>query len=349
MKKHEPNLTPYSFDAMLGVGGIGSGMFFMLNGDHTLGREESRSGRILDKNDYCKLHIISHYVKVLLGPRFQVLPIGKVGNDDVGRKLLKEMEEVGLCLDYVAVDKTRHTLFSFCFLYPDRSGGNMTTDDSACSTIDEGYVKRAEKEFERFAGRGVALAAPEVPLTARTALLALATRYRFYRVASFTSQEMSDVLQSRVLENVDLLCINLDEAGSALNKTIDALDPRTLVEEAVRAFTRVNPGIVISITHGKNGSYLWDGSEITHLTAPKVDVVSTAGAGDAFTSGIIGGVVAGLPLKEAQQLATLAGSYSVTSPDTIHKGLNRQELLDLAKRSHATLSPNVLRLLEVQQ
>ena len=43
-------------------------MFFALDGNHTLGREESRSGHFLDRRDYCKLHIVSHYVCRLLGP-----------------------------------------------------------------------------------------------------------------------------------------------------------------------------------------------------------------------------------------------------------------------------------------
>ena len=55
---------------LIGIGGIGSGTFFALNGNHTLGREESRGGRFLDRRDYCKLHIISHYVRPLLGGRF---------------------------------------------------------------------------------------------------------------------------------------------------------------------------------------------------------------------------------------------------------------------------------------
>ena len=80
------------FRAMVGVGGIGSGSFFLLNGNHTLGREESRGGRFQDRRDYCKLHIISHYVKALLGPGFPVIPVGKVGDDDVGRRLLAEMK-----------------------------------------------------------------------------------------------------------------------------------------------------------------------------------------------------------------------------------------------------------------
>ncbi len=346
MNNDMPHRLPYVYDAMLGVGGIGSGMFFALNGDHTLGREESRSGRILDKNDYCKLHIIAHYVKVLLGPSFQVLPIGKVGNDDTGRKLLNEMGEVGLNLEYVAVDEGRHTLFSFCFLYPDRSGGNMTTDDSASAAVDEQFVAETEREFKRFEGKGVALAAPEVPLSARAALLRLATQYRFFRVASFTSQEMHDVVRTGLLEQVDLLCINLDEAGSALDEQTQGADPRTVVEQAVQRFLAINPKILVSITHGKHGSYLWDGSALSCLGTHTVDVVSTAGAGDAYTAGLIAGVVAGFSLNDAQRLASLCGAYSVTSADTIHKGLNRKQLLGLAERTHDPLSPTVLRLLE---
>ena len=72
--------------ALIGTGGIGSGMFFALHGNHTLGREESRSGYILDRQDYCKLHIVAHYVSALLGPAFPVIPIGKVGDDEPGRR-----------------------------------------------------------------------------------------------------------------------------------------------------------------------------------------------------------------------------------------------------------------------
>jgi hypothetical protein len=46
------------FHTLIGTGGIGTGSFFQLRGDHTLGREESRGGRFLDRRDYCKLHIV---------------------------------------------------------------------------------------------------------------------------------------------------------------------------------------------------------------------------------------------------------------------------------------------------
>ena len=98
--------SPYR--QLVGVGGIGTGLFFELENNHTLGRNESRAARLLNIRDYCKLHIISHYVAVLLGanPRgspFRVLPIGKVGADDAGRRMIGEMSAVGIDTRYVEV------------------------------------------------------------------------------------------------------------------------------------------------------------------------------------------------------------------------------------------------------
>ena len=56
------------YDVVVGTGGIGSGIFLALEGNRTLGREESRPADLLDQRDYCKLHIVSHYVRRLLGP-----------------------------------------------------------------------------------------------------------------------------------------------------------------------------------------------------------------------------------------------------------------------------------------
>jgi ribokinase len=78
----------FNYDHIIGTGGIGSGMFFSLKGNETLGREESRMAALLPYRDYCKQHIIMHYISVLLGAgingTFQSYPIGKVGNDDTG-------------------------------------------------------------------------------------------------------------------------------------------------------------------------------------------------------------------------------------------------------------------------
>jgi len=333
------------YRAMIGTGGIGAGMFFALRGNHTLGREESRLGRILDRRDYCKLHIISHYVQALLGPAFTTLPIGKVGEDEWGTRLCEEMGQVGMDLRYTACVPGEQTLFSFCFVYPDGDGGNITTDDSACAKVDPAYIQQAESDFARFAGRGVALAAPEVPLPAREALLRLATQHGLLRVASFNSEEMPAALEAGYLTMVDLLAINIDEAKAAAGITSEELPAVSVVEAAVARLQVILPQMMLSITAGKEGSWGWDGRALTHVPPCTVNLVSSAGAGDAHLGGIIAGLAAGMPMAEAQQLGGLVGGLSVTSPHTINKEIDRETLRAFAETAGVGLAESITELL----
>ena len=131
------------------------------------GARRAGAAAFLDRRDYCKLHIVSHYVRRLLGPGFPVIPLGMVGADEVGERLLGEMGEVGLDLRYVGrAESLALPRYATCRIYPDGSGGNVTENDSACVAVDAGWINRAENEFARFAGAGIALALPEVPLQA---------------------------------------------------------------------------------------------------------------------------------------------------------------------------------------
>ncbi|MBA7685239.1 hypothetical protein ES703_93657 [subsurface metagenome] len=62
------------YKAMIGTGGIGSGQFFLLSGDHTLGREESRSGLHRQDNGLFDPHLI--HVRYPSGNLFRRLGIG---------------------------------------------------------------------------------------------------------------------------------------------------------------------------------------------------------------------------------------------------------------------------------
>jgi ribokinase len=340
------NVGDCRYRAMLGVGGIGTGVFFALAGNHTLGREESRGGRFLDRRDYCKLHIIAHYVQTLLGPGFTTLPIGKVGDDEAGRRLVEEMQAAGMDTRYVALWPGEQTLASFCLVYPDGSGGNLTTDDSACDRVDAAFVSQAEPEFARFAGRGIALAAPEVPLAARRKVLELGTAYRLLRVASFVSAEMQPALESGLLGETDLLGINLDEAAALSGAPATGREPVEVVEAAVERLRGLNPAMLVSITAGRQGSWSWDGTSLAHVPAWPAEVVSTAGAGDAHLAGIIAGLAAGLGMAQAHELGALVAALSVTSPHTIAPEVEREALRALADRLRVPLSEAVRDLLE---
>ncbi len=343
------NLEPQKlrYRAMIGTGGVGSGVFFALSGNHTLGREESRGGRFLDRRDYCKLHIIAHYVQTLLGGAFRTIPVGAVGNDDVGRALLAEMAEAGLDIGLMATIEGKPTLYSFCFVYPDGSGGNMTTSDSASSAVDGAAVQKAQAEFSRHRDQGVALAAPEVPLHARRALLKLGTEYGFFRAAAFTTEELTDPAGREMLAGVDLLALNIDEAAAAAElESCEGTDPALIVRESAARLSRINPDMLISITAGSAGSWVWDGSSLTRCPKCEAHVESTAGAGDAHLAGIIVGLTAGLSMPEAQQVGTLVAGLSVTSPHTINNEIDRESLRAFSEHCGVQLAPSVRALLE---
>ncbi len=333
------------YDGIIGTGGIGSGKFFVLNGDHTLGREESRSGHFLGISDYCKQHIILHYIRVLLGPSFSVIPVGKVGTDDTGLALIKEMDETGFDMRLVGREPEASTLFSFCFYYPDGSGGNLTTDNSASSAVEPEYIEKAVPHMERLGRRGIIMAAPEVPMASRIRMIELGHRYGMLCTASFTTGEAGALMDSNIIDRISLIALNLDEAASIAGITCEKERAEDVVKESVQKLSRHNPAIMVSVTAGKNGSWCWDGDELNWFPSVKANVVSTAGAGDAFFSGLISGIALGLTLFEAQQLASLIAGLSVCSPDTINKDIERHSLWQYQLASGQHFSEEVLKLI----
>ena len=334
------------YRALIGVGGIGAGSFFALSGNETLGREESRAGRFLDRRDYCKLHIIAHYVRTLLGPEFATIAIGRVGDDDTGRRIVAEMEAAGLDVRHVEQGTGEQTLFSLCFVYPDGSGGNLTTDDSASSHVDAAAVERAAEDFRGRRGRGIALAAPETPLASRAALLDLATGYGFFRAASFVAQEIPEARAQGMFGKLDLVALNRSEAEAALGVVPGALTADDLAHRTAAHLVSKHATLRVSVTAGAEGSWYQEGGEMHHAPALHVPVETTAGAGDAHLGALLAGLAAGLGSVEAQQLASLTAAYSVTSPHTIHPLVDRDALREFATRYGASLGAGVQKLLE---
>lgn len=333
------------YRGLIGTGGIGSGAFFALEGDHTLGREESRAGRFLDRKDYCKLHIIAHYVSVLTGGDFRTVPVGMVGDDAPGRRLIEEMRDAGMDTQHVRAAAGEQTLYSFCFIYPNGEGGNMTVDDSASSHVDAAAVRDAESEFVSMGAAGIALAAPEVPLEARAELLKLATEHGLLRTASFTSGELTQPAIKSMLADTDVLAINVDEAAVIADAEPDD-SPEAIVDVAASSLRRIQPDIIVSITAGSHGNWIAAGDSLAYLPAVDTQVVSTAGAGDAHFSGLLVGLAAGLVPIEAQHLARLVATLSVTSPHTIKADVDRVTLAAFAREHEVELPDSVARLLE---
>jgi ribokinase len=331
------------------VGGIGGGMFLALEGTHTLGREESRGARLLDVRDACKLHIVAHHVAVLLGADpsgtpFHVVPVGDVGDDDAGRWAVAEMVAAGMDTRHVRVLPDRPTLFSVCFQYPDGSGGNITTLDSAAAALTEADVEAVGPLLAAGGPRTIALAAPEVGLAQRRRLLELGRGHGAFGVASFVSGEVAVARDEGILALADLVALNADEAAALTGRPFDPDDPSALVDA-------VYPASLV-VTAGVRGAWVFAGGRSYHRTGVAVDVASSAGAGDALLAGVLVALASGVPLLPpegvendaftcALDLGVLLASLSVTSPHTIHPGADLDAVIRFADDHGIALGPSL--------
>lgn len=346
------------FDHMIGTGGIGSGMVFSLKGDHTLGRNESRLATLEPYQDYCKLHIIMHYVSVLLGAgptkSFRSFPIGSVGSDDAGKKLLAQMKQAGMAMGSVKKNNHYPTLYSVCYQYPDFSGGNITTENSASSRVMPEDIDDFFMEFRTGEKKGIVLAVPEVPIETRIQLLRKGREGGYLNIASVLSSEVAEFKTKGGLDLTDLLAVNIDEARSMANIEDESSDTEIIINRAIEIIHKSNPGIKLLITNGAKGSYCFQHGKLEYNAIIPAEVISTAGAGDAFLAGTIAGICCGLPLQKgvsdnsimetplmsAVDLGTLLASLSVTSSDTIHLGVNASSLLAYSQSKGLALSDN---------
>lgn len=120
----------------------------------------------------------------------------------------------------------------------------------------------------------------------------------------------------------DLLILNKDEAQLLCNCPTD--DPKVLV----RTMQELGPRIAI-VTDGKGGSYASDDGKIFH--APLFEIgerVEATGAGDAFSTGVLGALITGHDLQTALTWGSI-NSGSVVKYIGPQKGLlTRQQISD---------------------
>jgi sugar/nucleoside kinase (ribokinase family) len=339
--------SPYQ--QILGVGGIGTGIFFALEEQHTLGRNESRMGKLLDVRDYCKLHIVLHYVARLLGASstgspFRVIPIGRVGNDDAGHPLVQELKDAGMDVGHVGFASGKPTLLSVCFQYPDGEGGNITTSNSAAAELSALDLDRELPELFTASGkRTIALAAPEVPLPVRHHFLELATRAGAFRAASFVAREISSVRQQGFFGMLDLISLNDGEAQQLVGCELSPEKRKDFIDACLSFQQSECPKLQMIVTAGRDGAFAFASGRYNYRRAPHVEVASSAGAGDALLGGVLAAIASGVPLmnpgreevsdgplETALDVGVLLASFKCLSPHTIHPSASLDTLAQFA-------------------
>lgn len=118
-------------------------------------------------------------------------------------------------------------------------------------------------------------------------------------LASFTVvEESKDFLISDVMEYIDILIANEDEARAFTGFTDEAQAIKALSENAEVAVLKV----------GERGSYISINGEVTKIEPVKGgNAIDTTGAGDLWAAGFLHGIISGFSVEKSGQIASACG------------------------------------------
>jgi sugar/nucleoside kinase (ribokinase family) len=275
--------------------------------------------------------------------------------------MMRLMHETGMDTRYVITTDSAPTMFSVCYMYPDRAGGNITTSRSASSLLQPNEIDAARELCQQFGSLGIALAAPEVPIESRLELLKMAGESGLLRFTTLTSAEMPDTRAAECIAATEFLALNRDEAATLCGKNYDPADPLPFLVALERKARKLNPKMKVLVTVGEKGSWGWESGRWEFIPAAMVEVKSTAGAGDASMAGLIVATAAGLPFIRSEPVkrsglaelpvctaadfAAVMGSVSVISRDTINLEVSPSYVLDHGHSLGLEFCPELRKLL----
>ena len=137
-----------------------------------------------------------------------------------------------------------------------------------------------------------------------------------------------------LLPNLECFICNDFEAGQIINKDLNNLSLEEIKTQLEKHFFIDKLSSRYSVvTLGSLGSiyYNRDSGETGYRKAIETKVVDTSGAGDAFFSGTVAGLIKGLPLKNAVLSGTKVASWTISSNKSICSNLRDKEKEDNCK------------------
>jgi len=279
--------------------------------------------------------------------------VSKVPDNAIGQSAVNHLRRYGVDTSFVAKGGSRLGIY---FL---ETGASMRASqviyDRAGAAIAEASVKDFDfdKIFEGaqwFHTTGITPALSDSAAELTEAALKYARSKGIttsidlnYRKKLWSKEKAREVM-TRLCEYVDVCIGNEEDADTTLGFTAKDTDVtkgelnldgfqdvfRQMKEKF--GFKYIASSLRESHSASDNGwsALLYDGNEFYHTKKYEVRIVDRVGGGDSFASGLIYGLVSGMPMKEAAEFAVAASALKHTIPgDMNHATL--KEVKDLMK------------------
>lgn len=221
--------------------------------------------------------------------------IAKIGADFPAEKVLKRLQEEHIDTDLMVRSKDDTTDFSTIIWAPykgsvilvNRGKGRLESSDVRWETLQTKWFYIASVEGNL-----------EIIKNCKKALIAWNPGRR-----ELTQPEAV----TELLGNVEVLILNRREATQLMNISTDD------ITQLLNGAAKLPPRYVV-ITDGHNGSYLRTDNHWIHAGVFSVDRKEATGAGDAFGSAFVAGLLQGLSNEDCLKLASANAASVVTSP-----------------------------------
>lgn len=227
--------------------------------------------------------------------------IGRVGNDDFGKRLKSFLGEEGAETADVAVVEDAAT--GTAIVCVDDDGHNSIVvvpgaNGSWSGGFDRGW---------HFSRGDLVVAQNEIPET----VIVTAFRHAHSSGArTLLNPAPMRTLSPELLSLTDIVVLNEIEIGQAAGAQVDAED-MAAIERAARALAASGPACIV-VTLGSAGALAIEDEKLLRVAGMAVKAVDTTGAGDCFVGALAAALAAGRDLSGAMQMANRAAALSVT-------------------------------------
>ncbi|WP_345064755.1 sugar kinase [Leifsonia kafniensis] len=234
-----------------------------------------------------------------------VATVGRIGNDTIGDFVRSTMAGYGVNTDHLIVDPTRQTSASLLPIRRDGSRPALHVIGANAGLTEEDVPWGVVEQAEIF-HLGGAFILPGLDGTPMARVLKRVKELGLTVTMDFLMSPRDDAqaLIGPSLQYVDYLMPNIEEAGWLVGS-----EDR---EEIIAWLHGQGAGHTILTMGGDGVSVAANGRAETVLPAYEIDVVDSTGCGDAFTSGLISGLLDGLDVIDAAERGLACGSLVAT-------------------------------------
>jgi len=247
--------------------------------------------------------------------------LGKIGSQENSHRLKLELKKYNIDCSFLISDSSSRTGYSIVLdsLKHDRTILTYRGSNSDLS-YDEIDLKRLKTRWFLF----TSLRGKSFQTQVKLSKFAVKNDIKIAYILSSYLAKLGIKKLRPLIKNVHILIMNKEEAEILLGKND--------INTNLKKMHKIGVKIAV-ITDSFRGSYVFDGSNYYFGKTNKVKVVETTGAGDAFASAFLSGIIKKNDVSFAIQLGTTQAESVIQYHGAKNKLLSYNEILKVMKKS----------------